>query len=431
MKVRTNMDDPRGADIHADPRSATSVFRPILSSIAAVAFAFIASVWFTAPTTYAMAVGDADFGFEVQEVGAVLQTASSRQISVPANGERPAFWVFVPSGPNVPRVAVIALHGMGQKGDAIGGQLMPFAQARNWVIIAPTLDYGEWRDPDQLVKSEPRIVRQVIDVVDHFKEVTGVPIQPRFITFGFSRGAQTATRLGMIYPDRVIGVGAASAGTYTLPTRTVPSPSGPIPAPFPFGSDGIEQKLGRPVIIDSVKKVSYWIGVGELDSKDADVPRQWDTYQGKNRLERAERFARAVQDAGCVTRLFKTTGVGHELPPRAIDDAVRFLSATVDADLARTGAHAVRVLPVDPSQNTVGGLAMPGLPPMLSTPPPSRTSSVAPWPRDISGDTMITLSSFMPLQSGRMPVRVAPTTGDKARDPSNLLWRLVGRYIAQ
>jgi hypothetical protein len=56
---------------------------------------------------------------------------------------------------------------------------------------------------------------------------------------------------------------------------------------------------------------------------------------------------------------------------------------------------------------------------------------VAPWPRDISGDTMITLSSFMPLQSGRMPVRVAPTAGDKARDPSKLLWRLVGRYIAQ
>ncbi|MCX5990708.1 MAG: hypothetical protein NTV35_16995, partial [Chloroflexi bacterium] len=147
MKVRTNMDDPRGADIHANPRSATSVFRPILSSIAAVAFAFIASVWFTATTSYAMAVGDADFGFEVQEVGAVMQTASSGPGSVPANGERPAFWYFVPSGPKVPRVAVIALHGMGQKGDAIGGQLMPFAQARNWVIIAPTLDYGEWRDP--------------------------------------------------------------------------------------------------------------------------------------------------------------------------------------------------------------------------------------------------------------------------------------------
>ena len=312
MKVRTNMDDPRGADIHADPLSATSVFRPIIS-IAAVAFAFIASVWFTATTSYAMAVGDADFGFDVQEVGATPQTASSRQGFVPAIGERPAFWYFVPSGPNVPRVAVIALHGMGQKGDSIGGQLTEFAQSRNWVIIAPTLDYGDWRDPDQLVKAEARILRQVMDVLAHFREDTGGPIQSRFLAFGFSRGAQTATRLGMIHPDRVIAVGAASAGTYTLPTRTVPSPTGPIPAPFPFGSDGIEQKLGQPVIFEAVKKVSYWIGVGELDNKDADVPRQWDTYQGKNRLERAERFARAVQDAGCVTRLFKTTGVGHEL----------------------------------------------------------------------------------------------------------------------
>ena len=155
------------------------------------------------------------------------------------------------------------------------------------------------------------------------------------------------------------------------------------------------------------------------------------TYQGKNRVERAERFARAVQDAGSVTRLCKTSGVGHELPPRVIDDAVRFLSASVDADVARTGAHAVRVLPADPGENALQGVATPGLPAMLSTPPPSRTSTVAQWPREVSGDTMVTLSSFMPLQLGRIPDRIAPTTGARALDPSNLLRRLVGRYIAQ
>lgn len=419
------------ADIQRRPRSASTAAGHRLTLTVVVGLSLVVYILCTATTTHAMAIGDSDFGFEFQNSGAVLQSASAREISVPANGERPAFWVFVPAGPNVPRVAVIALHGMGQKGDAIGGQLMPFAQARNWVIIAPTLDYGEWREPDLLAKSEARIVRQVMDVIAHVRDDAGVSIAPRFLTFGFSRGAQTATRLGMIYPDRVIGVGAASAGTYTLPTRTVPSPSGPVPAPFPFGSEGIEQKLGRPVVLDAVRKVSYWIGVGELDSKDADVPRQWDTYQGKNRLERAERFARAVQDAGCVTRLFKTTGVGHELPPRAIDDAVRFLSATVDADQSRTGSNAVRVLPVDTAKNPLGGVAMIGLPPVLSTPPPSRTSAVAPWPRDTSGDTMTTLSSSMPLQSGRTPLRITPTNGDKAREPSNLFWRLVGRYVAQ
>ncbi|MSQ42632.1 MAG: hypothetical protein EXR45_00270 [Chloroflexi bacterium] len=424
------MNEPRGADIQTDPRSAISVFGSLLRVTAAVAVALIVSLWCSATTSYAMTLGDADAGSVVQEVGAVLKTASSRQFSVPANGDRPGFWVYVPAGPNVPRVAVIALHGMGQKGDAIGGQLMPFAQARNWVIIAPTLDYGEWREPDQLVKSEPRIIRQVMDVVSHVQGgSTGVSIQYRFLTFGFSRGAQTATRLGLIYPDRVIGVGAASAGTYTMPTRTVTTTSGTFAAPFPFGTDGIDQKLGRTVNLDAVKQVRYWIGVGELDSKDADVPRQWDIFQGKNRAERAEKFARAVQDAGCVTRFLKTRGVGHELPTPVIDDAVRFLSATVDADLARTGTRAVRVLPLDPGQTSVGGVTMPGLPPALSTPPASRTSTTAPWPWELSMDNLVSPSSSMPLLSGRVPVRIPPIIVDKARDPSTLWWRLVGRHI--
>ncbi len=425
------MDEPRGADIQTDRSSATSVFGSLLPLARALAVAVMVSLWCTATTSYAMTVGDTESGYDVQDVGAVLKTASSRQMTAPAKGERPAYWVFVPAGPNVARIAVIALHGMGQKGDAFGGQLMPFAQARNWVIIAPTLDYGDWREPEQLVKAEVRIIRQIMDVVAHVREDSGVSIQSRFVTFGFSRGAQTATRLGLIYPDRVIGVGAASAGTYTMPTRNVTTPTGSITAPFPFGTDGIEQKLGRPVDLDAVKQVRFWIGVGELDSKDADVPRQWDPFQGKNRLERAEKFARALQDVGCVTRFLKTAGVGHEIPPRTIDDAVRFLSATVDADLARTGAHAVRVLPVDPTQTALDGVTMPGLPPALSTPPASRNSTPTPWPWDPSTDNIVSPSSSMPLQSGRVPVRTPPTNVDKARESTSPWWRLVGRYIAQ
>lgn len=425
------MDEPRGADIQTDPRSATSVFKSLLPLTRALAVAVFVSLWCTATTSYAMTVGDTESGYDVQEVGAAPKQVPERQFSVPANGDRPGYWVYVPSGPNVPRVAVVALHGMGQRGEAIGGQLKPFAQARNWVIIAPTLDYGEWRDPEKLVGSEARIIRQIMDILSDAREGAGISIENRFLAFGFSRGAQTATRLGLIYPERVIGVGAASAGTYTMPTRTVASTSGTKTAPFPFGTDGIEAKLGRPVILDSVRRVRYWIGVGELDNKDSDVPRQWDDFQGKNRLERAEKFERALQDVGCVTRLLKSGGVGHELPPRAIDDAVRFLSATVDADLARTGAHAVRVLPVDTAQTALGGVAMPGLPPALSTPPASRNSTVTPWPRDLSMDNIVSPSSSMPLQSGRVPVRIPPTNVDKSRDSSTLWWRLVGRHIAQ
>jgi poly(3-hydroxybutyrate) depolymerase len=350
---------------------------------------------------FASSVEDASPSPEVPAV------TPSRQVQVPASGTRPAYWAFIPTGTTAPRTILLALHGMGQVGDSLGGQLMPFAQERNWVVIAPTIDYGEWRDPERLALAETRVLPQVLDVVDHARRELGVATRERIVVFGFSRGAHAAARLGLLYPNRVVGVAAASGSAYTLPTAVARNGAGrPVAAPFPLGTADIARYFGKSVDENAVSRVQYWVGVGANDDRDADAPRAWDVVLGKNRLERAARFANAMEQAGCVTRISVTAGAGHELLPPAIDDGVRFLAAAVTID----GLRESRFTPtkVAPTRSVV--LA--------------RTGGTSPSMLDVPPDSVVPPTALMPLRQGAS--FVPPSFSPKA------VWtRLVARYVAQ
>src|SRR5580765_6721124 len=47
-----------------------------------------------------------------------------------------------------PLQVLIALHGMGGKGADFGEALASQADAHGWLIVAPTISYGDWTDPD-------------------------------------------------------------------------------------------------------------------------------------------------------------------------------------------------------------------------------------------------------------------------------------------
>jgi poly(3-hydroxybutyrate) depolymerase len=292
-------------------------------------------------TADAEAVREASSAHEAPEM------TPSREVRVPASVTRPAYWAFVPTGTAAPRTILLSLHGMGQVGESLGGQLTPFAQERNWVVIAPTIDYGEWRDPERLAMAETRVLPQVLAAVDHARRELGVATRDRIVVFGFSRGAHAAARLGLLYPNRVVAVAAASGSAYTLPTATARNGSGrAITTPFPLGTADISKYFSVSFDAPAVARVQYWVGVGANDDRDADAPRAWDAVLGRNRLERAARFATAMEQAGCVTRISVMAGAGHELLPPAIDDAVRFLVAAVIIDGLRDARPTpIRVVP--------------------------------------------------------------------------------------
>ena len=329
----------------------------------------------------------------------------SRQIQVQASASRPAYWAFVPTGTAAPRTILLALHGIGQVGDSLGGQLMPFAQERNWVIIAPTIDYGEWRDPERLAMAETRVLPQVLAAVDHARIELGVATRDRIIVFGFSRGAHAAARLGLLYPNRVVAVAAAAGSAYTLPTATARNSAGrPVAAPFPLGTGDISKYFRDGIDAASVARVHYWVGVGANDDRDSDAPRAWDAVLGRNRLERAARFANAMEQVGCVTRISVMAGAGHELLPPAIDDAVRFLAAALTIDGLRDARpSSIRVPPARTTQRVAGSVAV--------------TASVPP-------DSVVTPTAMMALRPGA-------TFVPDVFSPKSVWTRLVAKYVAQ
>ncbi len=259
---------------------------------------------------------------------ALQPSLPAREVFYPALPERPAYTVYFPEGPDVPRLTVVALHGMGGTGPGLATSLLSLARASGWVLVTPTIPYGEWRDPVQLTGEELRLMPRLNSLLDYVRDEAGVQIAGRVMLFGFSRGAQAALRFSLLYPERVEAVAAVSAGTYTLPLKSVLTANGPALAPLPFGVADLQQLAGRDVDPYRLSAVRYLIEVGANDNKDGDVPRQWDPFVGKNRVERATRFAAVMSDLGADTSLAVIPDTGHELNGAMLEKASTFLSVS-------------------------------------------------------------------------------------------------------
>ena len=264
----------------------------------------------------------------------------ARQLIFPALHDRPAYTVYVPEGPDVPRRAVMVLHGMGGNGPGIAPFVLPYAQSQGWVVIAPTILYGDWKDPNQLTTEELRLLPQVDRLIDYVRDEAGVKLAGRMMMFGFSRGAQEALRFATLYPERVEAVAALSAGTYTVPVGSMRTASGETQAPLPYGVADLEQRTGRPVDLQRLRSVRFLIAVGARDDHEADVPRQWDPYIGKNRVERAQRYSAVLAELACETQLEVVPNAGHEIVAGMMEHVNGFLGISAERAHLREQAAA-------------------------------------------------------------------------------------------
>lgn len=211
-----------------------------------------------------------------------------------------------------PLRVLIALHGMGGNGADFGAALTRQADAHGWLIVAPTIKYGDWTDPVQIASEDPSLVAWLSDYVRHLAATTGYTIQPRVLLFGHSRGAQLALRFTEIHPDQVAGVAAASAGTYTLPLALDTLTGQTLQ--FPFGvADLARADGGQAFDASRFDTVPVWIGVGSADNNDADVPDAWDPYIGADRLDRAIVFSQTLRNTGGDVSLAVFVNTDHSL----------------------------------------------------------------------------------------------------------------------
>ncbi len=250
-----------------------------------------------------------------------------RSYQVPATDSHPAYAVYASGANTEAHTALLVLHGMGGDGPSMASLVLPYAQTQNWTVIAPTIPYGDWRDPVAVADEDVRLAPQLTSILDSVAADTGETIAGQALVFGFSRGAQEALRYSLFFPERVQAVASLSAGTYTLPVASVRTAAGStLNAPFPYGVADLAARCGRPLDTQRLAAVRFLVGVGAADNRAADVPRQWDPYVGQTRVERATRFGQMLSQLGYQAQVVVVPGVGHEVNGAMLEPVMAFLT---------------------------------------------------------------------------------------------------------
>jgi pimeloyl-ACP methyl ester carboxylesterase len=220
---------------------------------------------------------------------------------------------------------------MGGNGNDFGGALADQADANGWIIVAPTIGYGDWTNPEVIAREDPALIAWLSDYLETLGQRTGVPVESKVLLFGHSRGAQLALRFTEIHPEQVEGVAAVSAGTYTLPLSTDVRSGQALD--FPFGIANLAQTDGGETFDASTfNEVPIWIGVGAADSNSADVPAAWSPYIGATRLDRAKNFTSALEQQGADVSLTVFPGTDHTLTDAMRQTGCAQLASVDDGD---------------------------------------------------------------------------------------------------
>jgi pimeloyl-ACP methyl ester carboxylesterase len=224
--------------------------------------------------------------------------------------------------PGRPLQVLLALHGLGGNGESFSRDLAEAADHYGWLIVAPTIDYGDWKDPNQVAAEDPRLIRALSDYVDQLPQSNGFLTRRQVLVLGHSRGAQLAHRFAEFRPDKVLAVAALSAGTYTLPLAAAPKGGN---LSFPFGVKDLERYGGKAFDRTGFGGVQFWLGVGSEDNNPNDLPRQWDAYEGNTRVQRAQAFETAARQLGASTVLRIFGGTKHDFTAEMRSAACSFL----------------------------------------------------------------------------------------------------------
>lgn len=231
-----------------------------------------------------------------------------------------------------PLRVLFVLHGMGGRGAAFSQSLIAETDKNHWLVIAPTIPYTDYMNPTTLLIEDIRYTGMLADMMTHLPKKLGLKLHKHALVYGFSRGAQLAHRFGIFYPEHVESVAAISAGSFTLPADRRNNNAADSPLRMPYGISDLELYLGHVLNSEDLKKVSFLIEVGENDNAPDDVPRQFDPYSGRNRVERARAFQSALLSDGVSARLLIFPSTGHQLTNDMIKSALLFLR---DEELAK------------------------------------------------------------------------------------------------
>lgn len=222
------------------------------------------------------------------------------------------FFLYRPATEIAGAPLVVSVHGIARNAAAHAFRLMEQAERYGLAVVAPLFDkalYGQYQQLED-ARTGVRSDLALLDILDAARRLSHGD-HSKILLFGFSGGAQFAHRFALAHPGRVASAVLVGAGWYTFPDQE---------HPYPYGLDtrygGYSLQFDR----GAVGRVPQHVIVGELDTRrDSSLrsSKRLDRTQGRTRLERAQRWVRAMlalapkEQAGAYPTYFTLGGVGH------------------------------------------------------------------------------------------------------------------------
>ena len=81
---------------------------------------------------------------------------------------------------------LLALHGMGGSGEDFSKDLFEQADTYGWLIVAPTINYGDWKNPIIVAREDPTLIRALSDYLDQLPQQTWCVADMRSLSLGLA-----------------------------------------------------------------------------------------------------------------------------------------------------------------------------------------------------------------------------------------------------
>jgi len=223
--------------------------------------------------------------------------------------------------PDEPITVLLVLHSEEQTGPEAAAPLLDAAARHHWAVIAPTLGYGDWENPEHVVSDmlvQLPLLRDLVRPGDAWGEQA---IAPRVMILGEGRGAHTAIAFSLFYPELTVGVATIGPAPCIVPaTEQQSTPDAPA-LPFPYGVEDLEQYVGDELESEDLRETAIWIGLLPADTAVNSCP--WGALAGRSPADRSDTFLSLLRRSGA-----PGAGVEYasaEVLARPREDALQFL----------------------------------------------------------------------------------------------------------
>lgn len=221
------------------------------------------------------------------------------------------YYCYAPPTSREDSHVLTVIHGLSGRALDYAQLFAPYCESHGVVLFVPHFAEHH-RDFQRLGRQGrgPRADEILHQCLSEVGSLTGANVAKIYL-FGYSAGAQFGHRYVMAHPHRVTGAVIAAAGWYTFPDPE---------QRFPYGIRPTRKLPGIRFIPEEFLKVPVEVLVGskDLDSTNLRSTTRVMNQQGSNRVERAQRWVEAMQEAANarglppLTTYTEVPGISHD-----------------------------------------------------------------------------------------------------------------------